>query len=584
MARTEVRLRSHCLSGRKLRAAPRKRVVSQKSVPSGQLEPWSPHVLADERSDTENCPPTLDYNVIEEIADGVEKMILGWSQPNNQQEDPAVITTTTGGEKSTHGYAITASFADESSTAASKALSHATRILQRDDEVGHSGAAYNSSKTESSGSFHNSSILIQQQCGGSAIAAKIPGESITAEISLNGNCQGAGMEGAIGEIVSTAVKNSRTMMTGDNKGSEKTVTKTATYWYMEASNKGTGNGMQVCTEEEEEEEEGYETLGKSLNIQRIREESGENSITPKSAILPNLRIRTVDQGISEKPSMRLSGVLNKASSPAPPAGKKLQSTQVGIKPKLHLSMSKKTKRLQTTQVMQPQGLLPPQQTKSESSVSHPGCFSGQGESMKSDRSELQVLESHGQSDCSGNTLLVHDSRHDTSYQSCNCCAQDLVKAVETGSLGKKMAETEAIADDNALEQKMASLTKSHPLSVMKEMDAGALGQQGSKDVEDLQIALLECAMEYEIKTIEMKMRLKTIGSQQPSKSTQLRLESGLSSIVCSSKSSDIVLVGASESQRAEILKRQMFKLQHQKSALAKDVGQLKKREKFSPAV
>jgi hypothetical protein len=136
------------------------------------------------------------------------------------------------------------------------------------------------------------------------------------------------------------------------------------------------------------------------------------------------------------------------------------------------------------------------------------------------------------------------------------------------------------------------------------MDAGALGQQGSKDVEDLQIALLECAMEYEIKvspfsslemnnlefassmqkipvlaclaisrpvlllcsiralvnpstcpkmscltheinmvqTIEMKMRLKTIGSQQSSKSTQLRLESGLSSIVCSSKSSDIVLV------------------------------------------
>jgi hypothetical protein len=73
--------------------------------------------------------------VIEEIADGVEKMILGWSQPNNQQEDPAVITTTTGGEKSTQGCAITASFADESSTAASKALSHATRILQRDDQV-----------------------------------------------------------------------------------------------------------------------------------------------------------------------------------------------------------------------------------------------------------------------------------------------------------------------------------------------------------------------------------------------------------------------------------------------------------------
>jgi hypothetical protein len=73
--------------------------------------------------------------------------------------------------------------------------------------VGHFGAAYNISKSESSESFHNSSIQIQQQCGGSAIAAKIPGESITAEISLNGNCKGAGMEGAIGEIVSTAVKN-----------------------------------------------------------------------------------------------------------------------------------------------------------------------------------------------------------------------------------------------------------------------------------------------------------------------------------------------------------------------------------------
>lgn len=33
------------------------------------------------RQDTENRPPNLDYNVIEEIADGVEKMILSWSHP-----------------------------------------------------------------------------------------------------------------------------------------------------------------------------------------------------------------------------------------------------------------------------------------------------------------------------------------------------------------------------------------------------------------------------------------------------------------------------------------------------------------------
>lgn len=28
--------------------------------------------------DEENCPPNLDYNFIEQIADGVEKMILAW--------------------------------------------------------------------------------------------------------------------------------------------------------------------------------------------------------------------------------------------------------------------------------------------------------------------------------------------------------------------------------------------------------------------------------------------------------------------------------------------------------------------------
>lgn len=33
------------------------------------------------KQDTENRPPNLDYNVIEEIADGVEKMILSWNHP-----------------------------------------------------------------------------------------------------------------------------------------------------------------------------------------------------------------------------------------------------------------------------------------------------------------------------------------------------------------------------------------------------------------------------------------------------------------------------------------------------------------------
>lgn len=48
------------------------------------------------RQDTENRPPNLDYNVIEEIADGVEKMILSWSQPKGgafEEHGPEDIIT-----------------------------------------------------------------------------------------------------------------------------------------------------------------------------------------------------------------------------------------------------------------------------------------------------------------------------------------------------------------------------------------------------------------------------------------------------------------------------------------------------------
>lgn len=37
--------------------------------------------------DEENCPPNLDYNVIEEIANGVEKMILSWSHLDEDEQD-----------------------------------------------------------------------------------------------------------------------------------------------------------------------------------------------------------------------------------------------------------------------------------------------------------------------------------------------------------------------------------------------------------------------------------------------------------------------------------------------------------------
>lgn len=37
--------------------------------------------------DAENCPPNLDFNVIEEIANGVEKMILSWSHLDECEQE-----------------------------------------------------------------------------------------------------------------------------------------------------------------------------------------------------------------------------------------------------------------------------------------------------------------------------------------------------------------------------------------------------------------------------------------------------------------------------------------------------------------
>jgi hypothetical protein len=35
--------------------------------------------------DEENCPPNLDYKIIEQIADGVEKMIEAWSHGEKRE-------------------------------------------------------------------------------------------------------------------------------------------------------------------------------------------------------------------------------------------------------------------------------------------------------------------------------------------------------------------------------------------------------------------------------------------------------------------------------------------------------------------
>lgn len=56
-----------------------RRIQSNRSQRSGGLKKSKAQELNGRDQDTENCPPNLDYNVIEEIANGVEKMILSWS-------------------------------------------------------------------------------------------------------------------------------------------------------------------------------------------------------------------------------------------------------------------------------------------------------------------------------------------------------------------------------------------------------------------------------------------------------------------------------------------------------------------------
>ncbi|MCO5585737.1 hypothetical protein L7F22_039673 [Adiantum nelumboides] len=95
-----------------------------------------------------------------------------------------------------------------------------------------------------------------------------------------------------------------------------------------------------------------------------------------------------------------------------------------------------------------------------------------------------------------------------------------------------------------------------------------------KKIEELQIALLECAMEYEVKIVEMKMNALHSKSQErqiaPEKDkSKEELESGHPENLKDKR----------DAQRVDYLKKQLSRLQREKATAARELSDLRKRER-----
>ncbi|XP_024377351.1 uncharacterized protein [Physcomitrium patens] len=169
------------------------------------------------------------------------------------------------------------------------------------------------------------------------------------------------------------------------------------------------------------------------------------------------------------------------------------------------------------------------------------------------------------------------------FSASNLSCREDTESVEVGGHTIKM--TALRGDNDILENKFQTLVN---------INAGSLGVQfynrsatlkqehnqlkpsPTTDVEELQIALLECAMEYEIKNIEAKMKmqeLKLKGHQNVAvaKSEQLCPKKAIEP----SSTQEVTI----DSQRSQQLKKQMAKLQHEKSTLGNELNALKKKER-----
>ncbi|CAM6085102.1 unnamed protein product [Calypogeia fissa] len=443
--------------------------------------------------DEENCPPNLDYKVIEQIADGVEKMILAWSH---------------GEERGAHAPRSPVTNAAASSrTSVMKGSQKPMKMKSPLSEKRFQGEA---------GCNYVCPVQLQDLPGG-----------VTAEISINGNCHGAGMGSAISQIVSQAVKHTGNVSNKDIHA-EKTVTETATYWYLEASN-ATNQGCRGSSRENERKPESSSRIGGS----------GDN---PKQSCCPEKGGR---EGKSWTEEEKYCRSFSRSGSEGRPEGSPTlsnQSTPQRSDSRDHRgSRQNKLKDVESLRSYSSGGAEQPWTSKKATRNSTP-----QGETQSGPRHpETKVKET---------VEVPRLPRVNLGPSRISCL---------NGQIGS------VIVDDELLEKKLAALTTMPPTPLMEGEDL--TDEDKLRQCQDLQIALLECAMEYEIKTIELKIKLKSLQST-PKHSDDFK--SG-----CAEKDQTHYNKNSRESQIVESMKKQLFKLQREKGAVTKEYLSLQKKER-----
>ncbi|KAG0597710.1 hypothetical protein M758_12G015700 [Ceratodon purpureus] len=575
-----------------------RKIQSSRSQRSGGLKKSKAHEFNERDHDTENCPPNLDYNVIEEIANGVEKMILSWSHLD--EGEPEHIKASALEDEKEQAFAMWTLPAEN------KVFPYDTRPRKKEGFC---------EESEGIASFSFSKQM-QEQPEEAAVTAEIAA-GITADIlSLDGSCSGGGMGHAISKVVTEAMKHSG-QMTADDSPAEKTLTKSAAYWYLEASNVSPAEKCtSTCTEET--------SCLKSCNADA---DSPLQSLHQKRSREPNKPSWGKDVSISEQSS-------NAHSTPGTPpiserSVKRMQSQEDSSNKKLQLSMSKKTRWSE----------------KATFAPMNGACCSEDEDCLKSPRSDCSLLDLTSNSSwndplvgspCRKPTPLLIDGAHvheefgpwdsvaghdppvivsrvtarpDSDVDNCTKEKTSFVsfklwkanKESESGHEGNGEGESSEgkplTLDTNTAPEQCQGSTDGR-----ERQDCGVAaqtmaappptsepqsnGERSTEEMEELQIALLECATEYEIKTIDMKMKLKNIKNMKD-EALFLDPQSTASDV------SDVIVAGANkppamtstdqlpedEMQQMERVKRQVYKLQHQKGCLSKELADLKKKER-----
>lgn len=462
--------------------------------------------------DAENCPQNLDFNMIEEIANGVEKMILSWSHLDE-------------GEQMHKASALE----DEKLTPEKDSLSMMWKLPEA-NEV--SPDSTRSRKKESSEEFCVESETMSdfslpkqnqtspEETAATAATADLSG-SATTEISVDGSCPGGGMEHAISKIVTEAVKQSGPMMTGDAQ-TEKTLTKTATYWYLEASKVPVENTVFV-----------EETSG--LNSTSAGNDPDPEPTSPSQSLHPK-RSRECSQLSGKEVSISGQSSNTQSSPQTPPiserSAKRMQCPEESSHKKLQLSVSKKTRLSEKATTVPING----------------ASYSEDEDCMKSPRSDCSLLDLTSNSswndplvgspirkpsalpmdgahieefgpwdNASGHAPVIVShvtARPDSDLENCarektSFLSFKLWKASKQ-SESRLEGNGEIGSNDEKLHQSVPQgLTDDHDgqhcggtaqtIIAPQTSDLLSNGDKRTGEMEELQIALLECATEYEIK-------------------------------------------------------------------------------------